>query len=383
MAGITVNGFEKKRTDEIKDELDAAVKAVYGPNIDLSVETPDGQFNQSLAESYGNLWDIQEASYFAFVLAAATGVVLDNLVALANIFRLEASPSLVTIRCFGTDTTVIPAGSIVESTSGNQFQTLASGTIGSITTGEVDIDAEALITGNILASTGTITIIITPVTNWTSVTNPADAVPGRDEETDGELRIRYAESTSISSQAQIEAIRAAVQQVDGVSSASVTENASSVPVGGIPAHAFETVVLGGADADIAQVLFEKKPIGIEAYGTTIEVVTDSEGNNYNIGFTRPTPVPIYVIVNLTIDANYPADGDDQIKDNIETYGPANFGTGDDVFQSRLYTPVNEVDGHTVDSLYIGIAPAPASENDISIAVNEISSWDILNITVNS
>lgn len=383
MAGITATGFERKRTDEIKADIDTAVEGVFGPNIDLSLQSPDGQINQAFAESLGNLWEIAEASYNAFNIDAAVGVVLDNLVKLGNITRLAASPSIVTLTCFGTDTTVIPTGSLVESTSGDQFETVADATIGSTTPGEVDVSAQSVETGVIVAAAGTITTIVTAVTGWTSVTNAADAAEGREEETDAELRLRYKSSTAIASENQPDSIIGAVRQVDGVTSAQFFENFSKVTVGGVPASAFEVIVLGGTDEDIAQVIFEKKSAGIQPYGTTIVAVEDSDGNSYDIGLTRPSDVTIYIEVNLTTDTDYPANGDDLIKQALLDYFSDNLTPGDDVINSRLYTPVNTVAGHTIDSLLADTITPPVSSADIIIDVDEIADLQLANIVVNS
>src|SRR5690606_676489 len=45
--------------------------------------------------------------------------------------------------------------------------------------------------GNIPQEANTINQIATPILGWDSINNPFDAVAGRDEETDEELRIRF------------------------------------------------------------------------------------------------------------------------------------------------------------------------------------------------
>ena len=62
-------------------------------------------------------------------------------------------------------------------------------------------------------------------------------------------------------------IKANVSEVDGVSYLEVYENDTVSTVDTIPAKAFEVVVQGGTDTDIAQAILEKKPAGIQAYGT--------------------------------------------------------------------------------------------------------------------
>lgn len=77
---------------------------------------------------------------------------------------------------------------------------------------------------------------------------------------------------------------------------------------GRPGKSFEIVAAGGTNGDIADAILGAKPAGIQAYGSTIVQVLDSFGNIYNIGFSRPTQVPIYVTIALVTDLyNIPGD----------------------------------------------------------------------------
>ena len=51
---------------------------------------------------------------------------------------------------------------------------------------------------------------------------------------------------------------------------------------------------------------------------------------------------------LTTNTNFPVDGIDQIKKNLINHIQA-LRIGEDVVFSRLYTPINSVAGHQVDS----------------------------------
>ncbi|WP_457832781.1 baseplate J/gp47 family protein, partial [Staphylococcus aureus] len=70
--------------------------------------------------------------------------------------------------------------------------------------------------GAVSAPAGTITTINTPTRGWQSVTNPADAVPGAEVESDAALRSRQKISTAIPSLTVFEGIVGAVAGVSGV-----------------------------------------------------------------------------------------------------------------------------------------------------------------------
>lgn len=387
--GLSPTGFERKRLEEILADKTAEFKTVFGDNLNTSPESPDGQIIGTTSASDSELWEIAEGSYNAFNPSAATGVTLSNLVQINGITRQEAVPSTVILTLVGVDGTVVPVGSIV-STSDNtvSFTTDVEVTIPVSTT--ITVNATATVTGPVPAVAGTVTNIDNPITGWTSVTNLLDAVLGDNEESDPELRARRERSVSKPAKGILETIIAEVLGVDGVQEAFIFENTTLVTdvVNGTPGKSFQVVVLGGLDTAIAQAIFDEKPIGIEPFGTTLIPIVDSEGTSHDIGLTRPATIDIYVIVNLVTSASYPVDGADTIKQNIVDYAGGilvqgrGFGVDDDIIQTELYTPVNSVQGHSVTSILIGIAPTPTLENNIVIDYDEVSNFNIANIIVN-
>jgi len=380
--GVTSEGFVRKELTDILTDKEDALRSVFGEELNLAPESPDGQVAGLLAASDNDLWLLAEAVYNAFNPAAASGATLDNLVALNGISRLAASGSLVTLTCTGTNGTTIPIGSTVKASGSEiEWETLAEVAISG---GTVDVLAQATTTGPSVGLAGTLTTIATPVAGWDAVTNASDATPGRDEETDAELRIRRRRSVAFPSQSMIDSIYSAVADLDGVRSVSVLENdTDSVDGNGQPAHSIQVVVEGGADADIAEAIFQEKAAGIEAFGTSSETVQDSQGFDHDIGFTRPDTVEVYVIVNLTTFSDFPASGVDDIIAALIAYVDENFRTGDDVIYSRLFTPINETPGHQVDSLYIDTSYPPASTNNVTIDFDEIAEVTAYTIEVNT
>jgi uncharacterized phage protein gp47/JayE len=378
-SGISSTGFTRKRLDEILADKNTDVRGVFGPDINLDPQAPDGQINAAIAESDANLWELLELAYNAFNPNAAIGSTLDALVALNGIVRLPASKSTVTLDFTGTNGTLIPTGSVVSSTAGDQFETVADATIAG---GVASVLAQSVETAQIAAVAGSITTIETPVVGWDTVTNPADALVGRLEETDAELRVRRRQSVAFPSQSMVDSIYSAVANVEDVRKVTVLENdTDSVDGNGQEPHSVQVVVTGGTDADIAQQIFNEKPAGIEAVGTTTEVVNDSQGLPHDIGLTRPTEVPIYVDLVLVKTAEYPSNGDDLIRAAIVAYGQTEFDLGDDVIYTRLYTPINEVPGHSISSLKIGRVDPPLLTTDVPIAFDEVSDFDEADIDI--
>ena len=382
MTQLTSTGFSRTRLDERLTALQTAMRAIFGQDLNLDPDTMDGQALGVFAESQSNLDQLAEDVYHSFNPQTATGVALSRLVQLNSIRRIEGTYSTVTLTCTGTQGTTIPAGSLVKSpTTGVVFQTIAEVTIPA--GGSVNVAAQATTKGATVAPTGTLTKIDTPLYGWQTVTNPADAVPGRDEETDEALRIRRRKSTATAAVGLVDALYGYLNNIVGVRQAEVFENeGDTVDAHGQAPHSIYCVVDGGADQDIFDAIWLKKGSGCTQVGTVVGTAYDSRGNPHTMKFSRPGPVNVYVVVNLHTKTGWPTDGVQRIKDALVTWGLANQAIGEEVIQSRLFDPINSVPGHSVDSLYIGTAPAPGTSANIAVPFDGLAVFDSARIVVN-
>lgn len=240
----------------------------------------------------------------------------------------------------------------------------------------------AVNSGPIDQPVNSIDTILTPQIGWDSVTNPVVATSGRNRETDEELRERFRTSKFNRAGNSIDAIFSAITNVSGVTEVTIYENDTSITdSNGVPPHSFLPIVVGGLSTDIANAIWDNKPIGILSYGNTTVVINDKQGFPHNVSFSRPTPITIYISIDITTDANFPANGDDAIKTALANYFEENQGTGDDVVYSRMYTPINTVPGHQVNSLFIGTTPSPAGTSNIVIPFDSIAVLNTLNVTI--
>lgn len=387
--GLTAQGFCKKRLDDLITQLENEFKSVYGANFKVSPETKQGQIIANIAAEYASLWDIAEDSFNSFNPSAALDKALSDLVQYNGLTRQAATRSIVQLTLTGANGTIVPAGSQVEIVNSEiKFETTESVTI---TEGPVFVPAQALVTGPIVAAAGTLTTIFTPITGWATVTNAADATPGLNEETDEELRARRNRSTALGGRNIVDAIAAQIEALDNVLSVLVLENDTDVDpdANGVPAHSVEAIVRGGAAEDIRDVLLQNKVPGIPYAGNTNVPATDSQGVPVSINYTVPVEVPIQVEVNLTTNAEYPGNGDTLIAENIVAYAEGllvlgrGFGVGEDVILSEIYTPVNFVPGHSVDSIRISAVGQPLGAANVTIDVRELATFDLADITVNS
>jgi hypothetical protein len=215
----------------------------------------------------------------------------------------------------------------------------------------------AVIPGPVFVSAGSLSEIVTNVSGLDSIVNYAAGITGRDAESDTELRIEKNKRQRQASGNEI-AIENAVKEVAGVLYARVYSNRSMSAMDGRPPKSYETVVMGGIDHDIAQTIFEKVPAGVEAFGNTTIAATDSEGFEHAIGFSRPEPRYIWLKIAYQKNAEeeFPANGVELMKDNIDAWGAAHQDVGIDFIYQKLTRPVYDVPG-------IGFADIKAAVTD--------------------
>lgn len=265
---------------------------------------------------------------------------------------------------------------------------------------QATVDCEAEATGPIVANAETLTVIETPVSGLDSTFNPEDEVTGRDIESDAEFRIRRNNRLQTSLAGPLEAIRERIlelNEIDGsiqLEDVTIFENIDlATDSRGIPGKAFEAIIYqaGGVtdrDQEIAQAIFDSKPAGILPHGDVSKTVTDSQGFDHTIQFSRPTEVDIWLELDLTVDALYPTDGDTQVEDAMTDWGNA-LGAGVDVVvYPSLVAQLDAIPGITDVVVRIGTAVSPTLDNNIdiddgSVAQVEISRWDTSRITVAS
>lgn len=382
MTQLTPLGIIRTRLDERLVQLQAAMRGIFGEDINLDPDTIDGQALGVFAEAISNLDQLAEDLYHCINPQSATGAALSRIVQLNSIRRIGGTFSTVDLLCVGQTGTVIPAGSLVKSTTTNAtFETVTAVTIPAA--GQILVSARATEMGAKAAPANTLTKIDTPIFGWQTVTNQNAAILGRDEETDEALRIRRRSSTATAAQGIIDSVYGALANLPGVTQVEVYENElDEVDVNDLPPHSMYCVVEGGLIGEIAQAIWVKKSSGVTLVGGITATAIDSRGNPHAMKFSRPDYQDIYVTVNGTIRPGWPTDGVQRIKDKLVAWCLKNQKIGKELIQSQLFNPVNEVPGASIDDIFIGLAPGPASEANIAIPFDGLARFDQSRIVVN-
>lgn len=435
--GLLPEGFIIPTVQEIREDIEAELREEYGDSIPLSDGTLLGHLVGILAERLGLLWEVTEQSYSAMDPDKATAAGLDSVALLTGTFRADASPSEVTLTLTGDDGTIVSSGNLSSTASTiKQFETIeeatitllsswvaltvygigtratnvgrsyqvitpgTSGAVGPTTTGPTEVDGtvtwrylgegdsaadvEALSVenGQIVAVSGDITVIDTPVGGWSSVINLLDAEVGRLEMTDEELRILREAELSQPGTSPADAIRAALLSLPGVTAATVFyNNTDATDSEGVPPHSVEALVRGGEDQDIWQTLWDNVAAGIGTYGDEVGTVVDDEGTDQPLRFSRPDELDIWIEVTLTKNANTYL-GDEDVKLAIVEWGNAR-GTGYDVVSSGVLSAAFGVEGvlNVPSFPLIRTSFPPLSSTTISIGTRQLAVYDTSRIDV--
>ncbi len=453
--GLLPTGFSAKTSEDVRASLVEKLKAKWGASYDLTDGSPDGQLVSIVASELGLVWAAALDLYSQLSRDTATGVGLDAALALTGTLREEAAPSSVTLLLVGDDATEVAAESRVSAAStetlwrlpsaatlaavpawasgdlyetgdlvtdaGNVYRRVNGGggglgdgpnddpanlrDAGDLTNttsqwellgeGDAAVEASAVSVddGPVVGTAYDLSVIETPITGWTAAWNFLDATLGTDEATDAEARIAGEEDLFRPAATTKDAIRQTLLRLEDVTAVNVFQNVTDTTDGdGVPPHAIECLVRGGTDQLIIDTIgSECAAAGIATYGNTNGTWTDSEGTDHAIEFSRPTELPIYVIVTLVKVAHddddpdsYPSDGDAQVKEAIATWGNSQ-KSGKNVVASGISAQAFGVAGvlDVTSVLISNNVDPPTVSTTIAVSLRQLAVFDTTRITVNT
>lgn len=378
--GLSAAGFLPKRVETCVTDLQEDFRATFGNNTPVHAASVFGQAIGISASRNAELWAEAEDVYASGFLQGASGLALDDLLALAGISRQAATYSSVVLTLSGFNGTVIPEGSLVEDAAGTRWVTTTDGTISS---GTATVNARPSVKGPVVAFHDTITTVVTTIVGWSSVTNAHDAIPGRNVESDAAARERLIQSFFAGGGSSVDAITAVLLHVSGVIYARVVENTSSFPdIDGRPAHSFEAIVQGGSDQAVFDALWSSKPAGIEAWGAnTNGSAVDSQGYSHPIGFTRPDDVDVYIAIEYSrVDESLSATAvETSILEYVIDYGTT-LAIGQDVFPLQIIQHIETANLKTM-VVYVGLLSSPSASDPLSVDLRKRARFDSSRITI--
>lgn len=177
------------------------------------------------------------------------------------------------------------------------------------------------------------------------------------------------------------------------------ENSSSTPISitssfGRPGKSFEIVVNDNngeaSNALIGEAIFESAPAGIQSYGNQPPVtVSDDFGNTYQEYYSRPTQIPIYVVVSLQTDlttsqtpqfsVNSIITLQEDIAETINAFGLGGLIIG--FGSAGIAGSFNTVPGIQSYTFAFGTSPNPTQNVNIQLLSEQVPLGETFNIIV--
>lgn len=368
---------------EIRDDLINKMKVIFGNDIYIDEDSQDYQQISIMAKKIYDTNALGVLVYNNRTPNTAIGVGLDVICALAGITRKPASYSTVQVTITGDPNTAITKGKVSDGT----YNWVLPDEVTIPSNGIITVEARSENPGSVTASVNSITKILTPVFGWFSVTNNYVASPGADEESDAELRARFALSTQLPAQTVLDGVTAGIESIIGVTRVKGYENdTNQASEEGFLPHSITYVVEGGTDKEVATEIFFRKTPGCYTNGTTSYTLTSAAGSTTTIRFYRPTYKDVYVKVQIKKLQGYSDNSELLIKEAIKEY-IGNLAIADSVYRSILWSVAISQMGDitnptfTVTGIQTSTDGTAYSDSDVSCLFNEAASTDSSKITV--
>jgi hypothetical protein len=179
-------------------------------------------------------------------------------------------------------------------------------------------------------------------------------------------------------------ILGALQKLDGVTRATVYENASAT-ASEIPAYSIAVVVEGGDADEIAEVIKNRKTLGVATQGTTSITVENSDGTRQAVRFYRPTEVRVKVTVCLDPLDGYSNLYENEVKEQVSNYiNSLSFGAK--IYRSKIFVPANLEDNFHDDTYDVTEVTLATGANEqkaqnLTLAFNEVPICDLEDVEV--
>lgn len=377
MATVTNEGLQTRTFQEILDGLIEKHKLIYGNDVALLPDTPDGQWLGILAQEIYDTEQVMSAIVMSQDPSGAVGRWLDYALDYGGLQRkVGEATRLPGVVITGTPGQQIPAGYLAKA-MGQTWEIASPATIQPI--GYVIVDFLSVNAGSFAVPGGTELDPQVILPGVVSVITSVASVVGAERERDATARNRLMARKILPNQNLVEKLGAALGQLTGVNAAIVYENPTDVVDSiGVPAHAIWAIVDGGTDEDIARTIFQIKSAGCNMRGLTEVLITDSQGVVREIKFDRFTPVGLQANVNIKLQEFVQAVNVDDVEEALTS---AVFTGGQDVYYSRVISILNQVPGFYIDTMTIGKVGGPQGTSNVAIAANEIARFTNVTVTL--
>lgn len=336
---FTQNGLTVATNTELVESLENAFKAIYGSDINIDQNSPDGQLINIFAQGGSDIRSLLMQLYNSFDPDSTSGRLLDERCAINNVYRKGGTYTTVNINIVTDRAVTLDEGYTIQDNAGTQFEIMSKTDLSAGLNENILFRAKEI--GAVETEPNTITNPVTVVIGVISVTNPTKGTTGLDEETDAQLKVRRKQSLSIGSSGYLNGLQAALSQLEGMNDVKVYENPTGTndAVNNIPAHSIWVVVDGGTAADIADTIYKKRSAGCNMKGTQTYTIITPSNQNFIAKWDNYLSQALYVKFNIQKTLASATFNTTEISNYMSQR--LNFGIGEGVSTSDITTLAQE------------------------------------------
>ncbi|MDH1085289.1 baseplate J/gp47 family protein [Pantoea brenneri] len=382
------NGLQIDDFPQIFQALSDGYKSIYGQDIDLDQESPDGQRVAIEAQARADIESALQWLYSQMDPDFNTGDMQQVIAKLHGLYLRPGSRSQRDLKVT-TDRPVLLYDGYKIRDQANQIWFVRQDVTVPAGTTTVTFFAEKFgkVTG-LLSDTFT---QLTPELGVINIISDVAVVVGRDEESPEEFRQRRNRSLENPATGSTGAIFAKVAQLAGVTDLNIDENDTRLndPLTGIPANSVWLVVEGGAASEITEVLVKQKGGGTGTKGAVtgryVETLVRPDGTTLNIAHDMNFDRPVYKPLRIQLKAKRKVSSDPIDIDSLkEALAGRVMHIGEDVDANEFYA-----NGYSVSRLNFVLTELKISDDGINFTDGELSpgfqgkfTLDVANIEVN-
>ncbi|MBD2785369.1 baseplate J/gp47 family protein [Xenorhabdus sp. DI] len=348
MLQITETGIVIDQLSDIHKRLEDGFQRIYGDDINLDVDSPDGQMIGLFSQELANI--NQVITFIAQMLDPynATGAWLEQRAMYAGLVRRGAEFSyLDDVVITGTAGVIVPKDTVF--TDGNRVKWVLLSDVALGNNGSTRAFLRSQELGAFNLQPHQELQMETVIVGIEKVTTTKESKSGSEEETDGNFLKRFMRSHAINNHDDRQGMEAALLDLPDVKQVRVYENyTNQTDDQGVPLHSMNAVVIGGRDEDIALTILKKKVGGCGLMGS-ISYSCEYSGAKRTVQFDRAEMVDIRVKIIIDRINGFQDIDTDGIKKSLAA---TEFEIGQSVYAMRLTCQVNAISGFYIKSITV-------------------------------
>lgn len=316
---IGINGLVTQSLEEIREDLISKFKEIYGQDINIEQNSPDGQLLNIWAQEKKDILDLFTQYYNNLDPDRVIGIPQQILYKLNGLIIQAYTYSYVYVNVTVTEDVTLQGlddnienedgtGYTVRDENGNRW---ILATTQNLSAGTHLLNFRAGDLGSVTALPNTINVMETILKGVAGVNNPANNyITGNTGESAAQFRRRRNQAMAVPSQGFDESTQSQMLNLPNVTECKVYDNRTNQTVNDIPPHSVWVIVEGGTPADIGRVIYNNLPPGIGMKGAQTVLVPKINGDIETVYYDLPVAAPLYIRATIrnfsdtTIDTDY-------------------------------------------------------------------------------